>query len=389
MGTYISSNANRFYTAVETSYSQAAPVTSANRFPAVRLQAQQALQYAKRLDKTGSRTFLGVPKDSRRQTLFQTRTYLTSWSGNGEPGYGPLLQSALGLNAQLSSGLLVAAAQGPNQLQTTTPHGLSVGCAISYFNEIRFVTAVPDPSTLVINAPFSNTAGANAALSPTVTYKLAGALPSVTLYDYWDPKRAVSRIVTGAAVDTLEISINGDYHEFVFTGPAADLIDSSSFVSGFAGLSSFPEEPGLASFDYAIVPGHLGQVWLGSAPDQFFTITSATVEIKNNINLRNQEYGSSYPLAIAPGPRQVASDFELFAQDDAQTAALYTAAKERNTMPVMLQLGQHQRELMGLFLPNVTPEVPEYDDSETRLQWQFKNNLAQGTADDEIYLAFA
>src|SRR5579875_3471353 len=173
MGTYISSNANRYYTAVESTYAQAAPITSANRFPAVRLQAQQVLQYAKRLDKTGSRTFLGVPKDSRRQTLFQTRTYLTSWSGESEPGYGALVQSALGLTAQLSSGLTVAAVQAPNQLQTTTPHGLSVGCAISYFNEIRFVTAIPDGSTIVLNAPFSNTAGANAALSPTVTYKLA------------------------------------------------------------------------------------------------------------------------------------------------------------------------------------------------------------------------
>jgi len=33
--------------------------------------------------------------------------------------------------------------------------------------------------------------------------------------------------------------------------------------------------------------------------------------------------------------------------------------------------------------------VPNYDDSETRLQWQFRNNLAQGTANDEIFIAFA
>ena len=55
----------------------------------------------------------------------------------------------------------------------------------------------------------------------------------------------------------------------------------------------------------------------------------------------------------------------------------------------MLQLGLQQGEIMGIFLPNVMPEIPEYDDSETRLQWQFKNNLAQGTANDEIYIAFA
>lgn len=389
MGTYIVSNANRYYAALESSYAQAAPITASNRFPAVRLQAHQLLEQGKRLDKTGTRTFLGDSRDARRQTLFQARTYLTSWSSIGAPGYGPLVQSALGNAPQLSSGLLVAAAPSPNQIQTTTPHGLSIGSAVSFFNEIRFVTAIPDEITVTLNAPFSNTAGATAALSPTITYSLSTLLPSVTLYDYWDPQGAVSRIVTGAAVDTFEMIVNGDYHELVFTGPAGDLLDSSSFVSGSAGLTQFPTEPALDDFDYSIVPGHLGQVWLGSTPNQFFTLTEAAIEIKNYINLRNQEYGSSYPRAIAPGPRRVASNFTLFAQDDSQTSALYAAAKERNPLPAMLQLGQQQRELMGIYLPNVTPEIPNYDDSETRLQWQFKNNFAQGTADDEVYIAFA
>src|SRR5579884_4116225 len=225
MATYISSNANRFYAAVEPTYGQAQSVTSANRFPAVRLQAQQVLEPGKRLDKTGTRTFLGTSKYSRRQTVFQARTYLTSWSGIIEPGYGPLVHSALGDDPLLSSGLLVAAAPASNAIQTTTPHNLSVGAGVSFFNEIRFVTATPDASTLILNAPFSKTAGQNAALSPAMTYRLATTLPSVTLYDYWDPVTAVSRIITGAAVDTFEILVNGDYHELTFTGPAADLLD--------------------------------------------------------------------------------------------------------------------------------------------------------------------
>lgn len=43
MSSYISSNANRFYVALESAYGQAAPVTAANRFPAVRLSVKQAL----------------------------------------------------------------------------------------------------------------------------------------------------------------------------------------------------------------------------------------------------------------------------------------------------------------------------------------------------------
>jgi len=389
MANYISSNANRFYVALEQNYGQAAAILAANRFPAVKLQVEQSLLYGKRLDKTGSRTFLGAPKTARRRTVFQVHTYLTSWSGAGQPSYGPLFQSATGGSPVLNAGLVVANVQSPTQLQTTAPHGLAFGTAVAFSNEIRFVTAVPDSTTIILNAPFSNQLTPNASLAQTVTYALATTLPSVTLYDYWDPLSAVSRVITGAVVDTLNLAVNGDYHEFVFTGPACDLLDSSSFVAGSAGLASFPSEPALGDFTYSIVPGQLGQVWLGSTPNQFFTLTQASLEIRNNIDVRNQEFGSSYPRAVAPGMREVVVNFALFAQDDTQTAALYAAAKQRGTISAMLQLGQQQSEIMGIFLPTVTPEIPAYIDSETRLQWQFKNNLAQGTADDEIYIAFA
>lgn len=389
MASYISSNANRFYVALEASYGQAAAVAAGNRFPAVRLQAQQRLEVGKRLDKTGTRTFLGTSKDSRRETAFQARTYLTSWDGVGEPSYGPLFQAALGTAPQLSSGLTVAGVQSSTQLQTTTPHGLTAGLAVSFDNEIRFVTSVPDPSTILFNAPFSNSPQVGAALASVISYTLSTALPSLTLYDYWDPKTAVSRIVTGAAVDHLEISVNGDYHEFIFNGPAADLIDSSSFSSGMGGLGSYPDEPILQDFDYSIVPGHLGQAWLGSGPTEFFTLTAAAITVNNNIEVRNREFGSSYPRAIAPGLRVVNSEFTLLAQDDDQTAALYTAAKSLNPIPAMIQLGQQQGRIMAVFLPNVVPEIPNYNDAETRLQWEFKNNRAQGSSNDEIAIAFA
>ena len=211
----------------------------------------------------------------------------------------------------------------------------------------------------------------------------------MTLYDYWDPLTAVSRVVTGAAVDLFTVAVNGDFHEFVFSGPAADVLDSGSFAPGSAGFATYPAEPAPSSFDYSIVPGHLGQVWIGSVADQFFTLTGATIEVKNNIAVRNQEYGSSYPRAIAPGEREVASMFTLFAQDDSQTKALYLAAKARAAVSAMLQLGQQSGQLMGVYIPSITPEIPHYMDSQTRLQWEFKNNLAHGTGEDEISIAFA
>jgi hypothetical protein len=389
MANYISSNANRFYAAVEASYGQAASVSAANRFPAVRLQAQQLVETGRRLDKTGTRTFLGSPMNGRRHTAFQTRTYLTSWGGTVEPSYGSLFQAALGGPGQLSSGLVIASVQNLTELHTVMPHGLSSGSGVSFNNELRFVTGAPDASTLVINAPFSTTPGGGAILTSAITYKLSTALPSLTLYDYWDPITAVSRMVTGAAVDSLEISINGDYHEFVFNGPAADILDSANFSPGVTGLSSFPQEPVIQKFDYSIVPGHLGQVWLGNRANRFYTLTEASIGLGNNLEIRSSDFGSSYPRAIAPGMRVVSSNFTLLAQDDLQTAGLYAAAKQRSPIAAMLQLGQQQGQLMGIFLPGIVPEIPNYKDSETRLLWEFKHNRAQGSSDDEISIAFA
>jgi hypothetical protein len=389
MANYISSNANRFYVALEQNYGQAAAITAANRFPAVQLDALQALKYGKRLDKTGSRTFLGAPSSARRQTAFQVRTYLTSWNGTGQPSYGPLFQAALGGSPVSSQGVTVAQVFSQTQFQTTAAHGLTPGNGIAAGNEIRFVTSAPNPESMTINAPFSTAIAPNTILGASVSYVPSISLPSVTLYDYWDPITAVSRMVTGAAVDTLELIVNGDYHEFSFSGPACDLLNSSSFAPGTAGLQQFPSEPALAEFDYAVVPGQLGEVWLGTTPAQFFTLTAATIEIKNNIDIRNQEFGSSYPRSIAPGPREAVITFTVFAQDDAQTTALHGAAKQRTPISAMLQLGQATGQMMAIFIPNVVPEIPRYDDKETRLQWQFKNSLAQGIAEDEIYIAFA
>jgi hypothetical protein len=318
MPNYISSNANRFYTAVEPAYSQAAAIAPANRFPAMRLQAQQVIEQSRRLDKTGTRTFLGSSRNARHRTAFQVRTYLTSWSGVGQPCYSPLFQATLGAAPQLSTGLVISSIVSSTAMQTTTPHGLSLGSAVSYAGEIRFVLSVPDVSTFTLNAPFSQAPLVNSCLCPTITHSLSTSLPSVTLYDYWDTASTVSRIIPGAAVDSLEISVNGDYHDFVFAGPAADILDASSFHPGAAGLSVYPAEPTVGTFDYRGVPGHLGQVWLGQPASQFFTLTEAAVQIKNNLETRQHEFGSCFPKAIVAGERQVKSKFSLLVQDDAQ-----------------------------------------------------------------------
>jgi hypothetical protein len=190
------------------------------------------------------------------------------------------------------------------------------------------------------------------------------------------------------AVDTLSIKVNGDFHEFDFSGQAQDVVDTTSFESGQCQMPAFPAEPNVAPINYSIVPGNLGQVWLGTLPSRFFTLTSADVTFANNLELRAREYGSILPTAIAPGQRTVSINFSMYQIDDAGTAALYQAARQRSPISVMIQLGQQQGELLGIYLQSVVPEVPAFDDSDRRQQWQFQSCRAQGSVNDEIYVAF-
>lgn len=314
---------------------------------------------------------------------------MTNWADQTTlPAHWPLFQACLGGSAMQSAGGAVASAANSSTIAFTSPHGLAPGQAVTSGGDLRFAGAIVDSQTVQLNAPFTATPTAGAQTGPTAGLQPASNLGSVTIFDYWSPGTSVQRILPGAAIDTFTIAVNGDFHEFIFAGQAQDLVDSSSFASGQGALTAFPAEPAVERINYAIVPGHLGQVWLGSTPNQFFTLTKAKISFQNNLDLRAREFGASLPLAIAPGERTVTLDFSIYQQDNAATAVLYQAARQRSPIGVMLQLGQQQGQLFGIYMKSVILEVPEFDDSDKRQQWQFQSCRAQGIMDDEIFVAF-
>jgi hypothetical protein len=390
MACYISSNQNRLYAALETSFGAVTAAAAENRIPAIRLGVQHETIQAARRDKTGTRTRGGIPSGARTRTRYQLSTYMTNW-GNvaGEPSYGPLVRGALGGVPVTDPGQTVASAGENGQLTFAGAHGLAAGQAVSFGGEIRFVATVVNANTVELNAPFTLTPTAGSPLNPTITYGPATHLPSVSIYDYWSPSTAVQRIVAGAGVDRMRIKVNSDYHEFEFSGEARDLHDSASFAGGAGGLTSFPDEPGTAGIDYSIIPGHIGQVWIGGGPTQFYTLIDAEIEVFNNLDMRKREFGYAGPTCIAGGQREVGIKFRIYEKDDEATIALYQAAKNRTPIPILIQLGQSAGQLCGVYLPGIVPEVPEFDDRQPRLEWNFSLSQAQGWADDEIQIAFA
>ncbi len=387
---YISSNANRFYCAIENSFGEVPSITKQNRFAGVKFSARQQKETSLRKDKTGSRTYPGVPVGGRRKTDFELKTYLSLWnSGTTVPGYGPLFQAGLGAAPLLFAGGTVTSSASNSQIAFSSPHGLNTNQAVAYLGEIRFVISLLDNSTILLNAPFSTPPSAGVQLGPTVTYLPASELPSISIFDYWSPQQAVQRILNGAAVDTMTISIDGDFHEFSFKGQGQDLVDSASFVNGLGKLTSFPSEPSLDIFSQTAIPANLGQIWLGISPESYQTVTKASVSIDNDLDMRAREFGNMLPTGISPGTRTVTMDLSLFEETTDSCAELYQAARQQSPISVMLQLGQSDGELCGVYLPSIVPEIPEFDDNERRLQWRFQKSRAQGTSNDELVVAFA
>jgi hypothetical protein len=389
MSSYVLSNANRFYAGLENDYGQTPAITAQNRFPAVKLTAKNQLETADRRDKTGSRTFVGIPSGLRRTTSFDVTTYMTSWAGQASgPSYGALFQASLGGVPAMYAGGAAAGGSSGTTLNFEAPHGLVVGQGVSLNGEIRFVSVIASATSVQVNAPFSNAPAVGATIAASISYFPATALPSVSIFDYWDPSTALQRILCGAAVNRMTVKVNGDFHQFEFEGMAQDLIDSSSFTAGMGQLNSFPAEPAIGAFDYSIVPGNMGEAWLGIAPAMFSTITSGTFQLDNGLDLRSKEFGTNLPLAVAPGPRTVTATLSLYEMDDTATQGLYQAARQQTPVSVMFQLGQQTGQVVGVYMTSVVPVVPEFDDGDNRLQWKFQGSKAQGTADNEIVVAF-
>lgn len=388
MADYILSNNNRYYAALESSYGVVPTIAASQRVPGMRLAIATQKVSPQRRDKTGTRTFLGTDGKPRRVIAYEFETCVMAQNAGAlPPAVGQLVQAALGGSAMQTSAQTATVSGGGFQVDFPAPHGMSEGWAVSVGGELRFVESVSSATSVRVCAPFTKTSGATVVF-PAVAYSPASEIPSVSLYDYWDPSAPVQRVVRGAGVDEMEIHVDGTEHSLVFRGPAAEHMDSASFQPRPGALAAFPVEPPVEPATWAPVPGNLGQVWLGNSQTQVLTLTKAQVRLKNNLQTRDFEFGTNFPLALSAGQRYVEVQFEAYSTDESVFAELYQAAQTETPIPMTIQLGDQPGAMAAIHLKTFVPQVPHFDDSETRLLWSFASSRAQGTGDDEIFFAF-
>ncbi len=388
MSNCVLSSQNRYYAKVEAAFGQAPAIAAGDRLAAIKLAIRQRDELRDRKDKTGTRTFTGIAPGGRKRTHFDLQTYLMTGTTPGSaPAVGRLFQAALGGGPLVFAGGSAGAGSTATSIVFSGPHNLVEGQAFGFNDELRFVGTVNSPTSVTVNAPFSAAPAGGATLTGAVTYKPAADLPTVSIFDYWDPATVVQRILVGASCGVLRVKVNADFHEFEFSGEAQDVLDSASFTAGQGGLSAFPPEPVVSGVTALPVPGNLGQAWMGATASKFLTVTKAVVELDNDLEVRNREFGSSVPRCNAPGMRKVTAEIRLYEQDDAATKGLYAAARAQTPVGVMFQLGQLAGQLFGVYLKAVVPKVPQFDDSERALEWSFEECRAQGQGEDEVFVA--
>lgn len=388
MANYVLSKNNRYYVALESSYGVVPMVSATNRVPGVRLAVATQKVTVPRRDKTGTRTFLGTPGIPRRIASYEFETSLMAGAGALPPAVGQMVQAALGAAAPLSVQQAATVNGNGAELDFAAPHNLAVGSAVTVGGEMRIVASVLSATSVRLSAPLTNTVSGSVQVMPAAAYVPAKALPSISLFDFWDPSSTVQRIVRGAGVDEMDIEVDGTEHRLVFRGPAAEQMGSAAFQPLESGLTSFPTEPAVQAETWAPVPGNLGQAWLGSTPSQVLTLTKALVRVKNNLMTRSFEFGSTQPLGLSPGDRDVDVQFEVYSTDESVFAEMYHAAQTETPIPLTIQLGDQAGAMAAVYIKTFVPQIPQFNDAETRLLWSFSSSRAQGAGDDEIYFAF-
>ncbi|WP_031498577.1 phage tail tube protein [Bryobacter aggregatus] len=381
---YIATLSNRIFIKSEVDDPEVGNMEAAQLAPVTAFQVNSNRKRIFRRDKTGYRSDNPVVGPQRELIEFSMDAYGTGWTGGTEkPAIAPLLESALCQSASLGTSYIVQSSSGKSV--TLAADGmLSVGMGLAFGSELRFVESISGPRDFTLNTAFSVDLTAGAELAGCVNLSLGDTPSTMSVLDTWAPNQAVQRFLTGAISDKLSLKINNDFLEISTKGFARNLVDS---VSGSVGAdSTFPAAPP-AALTSTPIAGYLGQAFLGVATARLCTLTQATIHIDNDIQPRTDEFGCFSTKGFVLGRRKVSLDLTVFERNDELSQALYTRAVNNEPVSVMLQIGNQPGSMFAIYLPAVLFPVPAFNDGQSRLLWQFRNAVALGMQNDEVFLA--
>lgn len=388
MGCYINSTNERLYGAIESEFGAAASLSSGDRLSFRSLKLGESAIRATRRDKTGSRTRFAPHPEIRTDNRFELTAYFP-----GRDAVAPtdamtnLVECALGGERRSATGLIVSSiGTNPASITFSAPHLLAPSQALRFGGQIRFVKEVVSSNIVALSAPFDGNLSAGSSLGTTVTLYPGDTPRSFTLGNYWNPTGTLDRILAGSVIDEMEIALNSDFHGARFQGITREVVSVAAFSAGHTGLTQFPAEPPLSLASFVLVPGHVGQLHLGGAE---FYLLQLSLRLQNRVDARAREFGLGVAPCYSADLREVSVQFQLYASTKEAVAALHAMARNRQETDLSIQLGNKEGQLVGIHIPRFVPEIPELNDSDSRVVMSYPSSLAYGVANDEIAVSFA
>lgn len=245
----------------------------------------------------------------------------------------------------------------------------------------RRLTAADTGTGVVTWAPELPAAPADgAAVKAGLTYRITEAnilaLWAAHYHTKTDASAGFKRLVKGIAVDRVSMTFDANEEpQVTFSGPAQRILTGGSV----------PAQPGAFTSVGGNPPsGITGELYIGNTEYDFLRMT---VELVNNLILRNDEYGTAFASASYRRGRLEASvGIDARCEDE---SVVYDLAEAGTNVGVFKQTGFTEGNIIAVSLPTVEFKVPDTDDPDEEVNWPFRGMALESAVDQNDAIFFA
>lgn len=305
---------------------------------------------------------------------------------NTLPEQAPMLLAAFGQAANITLSTTFSGTPTVSGGTVASATGLAIGQFVLITcpdgkKRLRRLVSGTSGTTLVWapNLPAGQAPASGAACKGCLTYSLTGALVKSLSFAHYlkltDGTAGLIRSVRGGPVDMLSIELDANGNPMLkASGPAKDQVTGTpSQPGGFTTVGGNPPS------------GLSGDLLIDNTALQFLKLT---VEIKNAMFVRNEEYGvTGATEAFRAGRREIGLTLDTYHETQ---AALYDKAIAGTYVSTFMQGGYTEGNCFALHAPNCEYKVADLDDPDSPIKAPYKGvALEIFGQNDELFLGIA
>jgi hypothetical protein len=237
----------------------------------------------------------------------------------------------------------------------------------------------------------------NVVASTSVTYSLADAHPSLSIWDFRTPAAMTQQVAFGSIVTQVRMDFGDPAPIIDFSGESKWVLDSPQYdvltdgdpaKGGLtdAGQATFPTEPTSPATNGDMAIGFTGAITLNGI--SYTTLRRGSIAIATARELPKDVFNNYYPTSPAADIRDVTGEFSLDDTDSSDLDTLKQKARDKEGVTLIFQIGLNAGNIWKWTLKNCLMDF-QYDDSQRKygLAFTYTAHASSITALDEVELA--